>query len=99
MEWTSEEEDNQQKGSQKDKTKSEKNIEKKAKDDAKQKAKVEKKASKLRIRNATILDTTLIVMLMKELKKYEKSSKPIASEKDLKKHLFGKKPKAQVLIL
>jgi hypothetical protein len=94
MEWTSEEEDNQKKGSQKDKTKSDKNNVQRAKDDAKLKAKIEKKASKLRIRNATILDTTLIVMLMKELKRFEKSSKPLPSEKDLKKHLFGKKPKA-----
>ena len=83
MEWTTDEEgDRKQPEKVKPKTKKEEKAEKKA---------IEK-ANKLHIRNSSILDATLIVMLMKELKSYEKSSKPLPSEKDLKKHLFGKKP-------
>jgi len=54
---------------------------------------------KLKIRQATIEDTALILSLIKEIAEYEKLGHEVsATEKDIKNNLFGEKRYAEVLI-
>lgn len=51
------------------------------------------------IRFATEQDTTLILRFIGKLAEYEKlSGEVIATERDLKKHLFGEQPHAEVIL-